>query len=118
VRGVDFLVLVTEPTPFGLHDLRLAAELAHELQVPAGVVINRWDARGGTAGSFGGRVEDFCRESGLPVLLRIPFDRAIAEGIARGRNLVEIYPETIPVLQELFAQIRVSLPAKGRILSR
>lgn len=86
VRGADYLLLVTEPTPFGLHDLRLAAEVAAELRIPTGVVINREGI--GDAGA-----ETFCADAGLPVLLRIPFDRAIAEGIAQGRTLIEIRPE-------------------------
>jgi MinD superfamily P-loop ATPase len=85
VRGADYLLLVTEPTPFGLHDLRLAAEVAAELGIPTGVIINRDGI--GDAG-----VEAFCTAAGLPILLRIPFERAIAEGIAQGRTLVDIHP--------------------------
>ena len=86
VRGADFLLLVTEPTPFGLHDLRLAAQIARELNIPAGVVINRDGI--GDAG-----VEEFCAAKQMPVLMRIPFDRALAEGIAQGRTLVDLRPE-------------------------
>jgi MinD superfamily P-loop ATPase len=98
LRGVDFLLLVTEPTPFGLHDLKLAAQVADELRLPAGVVINRDGI--GDAG-----VEDFCRDEGLPILMRIPFERAIAEGLARGQNLVEIHPEYTPRFKRLLAGI-------------
>lgn len=108
VRETDFLLLVTEPTPFGLHDLRLAAELARELDLPAGVVINRWDEHT-PQGGYGANVEAFCREQALPVLMRIPFERRIAEGIARGLNLVEIHPEMIPAFQGLFARISETL---------
>ncbi|MCI0476275.1 MAG: ATP-binding protein, partial [Anaerolineales bacterium] len=94
VRGADFLLLVTEPTPFGLHDLRLAAQIARELNVPAGAVVNRDGI--GDAG-----VDAFCAAEHLPILMRIPFDRALAEGIARGQTLVDIRPEYIPRLQEL-----------------
>jgi MinD superfamily P-loop ATPase len=86
VRGADFLLLVTEPTPFGLHDLKLAAQIARELNLPAGVVINRDGI--GDAG-----VEDFCAAERLPILMRIPFERAIAEGIAQGQTLVDLQPE-------------------------
>ncbi len=85
-RGADYLLLVTEPTPFGLHDLRLAAEVAAELGIAAGVVINRDGIGDASVGAF-------CADARLPVLLRIPFDRAIAEGIAQGRTLIEIRPE-------------------------
>jgi MinD superfamily P-loop ATPase len=98
VRGADYLLLVTEPTPFGLHDLRLAAEVAAELGIPAGVVINR-DGIGDAA------VDAFCAATGLPILLRIPFARAIAEGIAQGRALVEIHPEYAARFRALYTEI-------------
>ncbi len=98
VRGADFLLLVTEPTPFGLHDLRLAAQIARELRIPAGVVINR-DGIGDTG------VGEFCAAEGLPVLMRIPFERTIAEGIARGNTLVEIHSEYNSCFRELYAEI-------------
>ncbi|MBN1428540.1 MAG: ATP-binding protein [Anaerolineae bacterium] len=99
IQGSDFLLLVTEPTPFGLHDLRLAVQVARELGVPAGVVINR-------DGSGNAGVDEFCRAEGLPVLMRIPFDRAIAEGIARGKTLIDIQPEYARQLLDLFEQIK------------
>jgi MinD superfamily P-loop ATPase len=86
VRGSDYLLLVTEPTPFGLHDLRLAAQVAIELGIPAGVVINREN------GSYPA-LDAFCDETNLPVLLRIPFERAIAEGVAKGKTLIDVHPE-------------------------
>lgn len=98
VRGADFVLLVTEPTPFGLHDLRLASEIAHDLDIPAGVVINRY-------GIGNADVEGFCAGAGLPILMRIPFERTIAEGIARGRALVEIHPEYAQQFRQMFAQI-------------
>lgn len=94
VRGADYVVLVTEPTPFGLHDLKLAYELTRELGLPAGVVINR-DGIGDR------QVEAFCAEVGLPVLLRIPMDRTIAAGIAQGLPLVEIQPSYRAVFREM-----------------
>ena len=98
IRGADFLLLVTEPTPFGLHDLKLAAQLGAELEIPAGVVINR-DGIGDT------RVEEFCQESVIPILMRIPLERQIGEGIAQGKSLIEIRPEYRERFQEMFAQI-------------
>jgi len=86
MRGADFALLVTEPTPFGLHDLKQVVGIARELGIPAGVVINR-DGIGDNA------VEAYCAEAGLPILLRIPMERRFAEGIAQGRTLVEIQPE-------------------------
>jgi MinD superfamily P-loop ATPase len=99
LRGADYLLLVTEPTPFGLHDLKLAAEVGRELGIPAGVIVNR-------DGDVVYRpLEEFCQAMGLPILTRIPLERAIAEGIARGRSLVKIRPEYRKLLMELFDQI-------------
>jgi len=98
VRGADFLLLVTEPTPFGLHDLKLAVQVGRELNLSMGVVVNR-------DGIGDGGVDDFCETEGLPILMRIPFDRAIAEGIAQGRTLVEIRPEYLALFQKMFLQI-------------
>ncbi|MEA3441417.1 MAG: ATP-binding protein [Chloroflexota bacterium] len=99
VRGADFVLLVTEPTPFGLHDLRLAHQLVRELDLPVGVIVNR-DGIGDT------RVDDFCREVGLPILMRIPMQRSIAEALARGQTLVEAFPDYLPVFRELYVQIQ------------
>jgi MinD superfamily P-loop ATPase len=98
LHGADYALLVTEPTPFGLHDLRLAVQVARQLGLPIGVVINR-DGLG-----FDG-VEAFCRSEGLPVLLRIPFGRHIAAGLARGRPLTEIDRSYVPLLQGVAARI-------------
>jgi MinD superfamily P-loop ATPase len=98
VRGADYLLLVTEPTPFGLHDLRLAVQVGRELNLPMGVVINR-------AGIGDGGAEEFCQNEGLPVLMHIPFKRSIADGIAQGRPLIEIHPEYGRVFQDMFGQI-------------
>jgi len=77
VRGADFAILVTEPTPFGLHDLKLAVETVRRLGVPSGVVINRF-------GLGDDCVDDYCAASDVPVLLRISDDRQIAEACSRG----------------------------------
>jgi MinD superfamily P-loop ATPase len=98
VRGSDYLLLVTEPTPFGLHDLRLAAQVAGELGIPAGVIINREN------GSYPA-LDEFCADNHLPVLLRIPFERAIAEGVAQGKTLVDIHPEYGDRFRLMFTQI-------------
>ncbi len=86
LRGSDFVVLVTEPTPFGLHDLRLAVDMVRELAIPFGVVVNRM-------GVGDDRVHRFCREQGIPILLEIPDDRRIAEAYSRGELLVDALPE-------------------------
>ena len=78
LRGADFVVLVTEPTPFGLHDLKLAVDMVRELRIPFGVVVNR-------VGIGDDRVHVFCREEGIPILLEIPDDRRIAEAYSKRR---------------------------------
>ncbi len=94
ISGADFVLLVTEPTPFGLHDLKLAVEVVRTLNIRFGVVINR-------DGIGTGDVEEYCREEGIEVLLRIPFHRGIAEGIARGKPLLAIRPSLIPLFDDL-----------------
>lgn len=98
VADADFVVLVTEPTPAGLHDLELAEEVLREMGIPAGVIVNR-------DGTGYGKLEESFASRGLPVLLRIPFDRGIAEALARGRTLVDIRPEYLPLFQELVKDI-------------
>jgi MinD superfamily P-loop ATPase len=85
VEGADYVVLVAEPTPFGLNDLELAAAMVRALGLPCGVVINRADVGDG-------RVEDFCRREGLPVLGRLPFDPGLAAAYARGELAVSALP--------------------------
>jgi MinD superfamily P-loop ATPase len=98
LHGADFLLLVTEPTPFGLHDLRLAAQVARGLNIPAGVIVNRQD------GPYPD-LESFCADNELPVLLRVPFEREIAAGVAQGKNLIEIHPEYTELFQKLYKVI-------------
>ena len=98
IRGADFVLLVTEPTPFGLHDLKQVAEITRELGLPTGVVINR-DGIGDDA------VETYCNESGIPILMRIPMERRIAEAIASGKSLLEAAPEYRPNFQSMLETI-------------
>ena len=84
--GSDFVVLVTEPTPFGLHDLRLAVDMVREIRIPFGVIINR-------AGIGDSRVHSFCDREKIPVLLEIPDHRQIAEAYSRGKLVVDTLPE-------------------------
>ncbi|NLF38830.1 P-loop NTPase [bacterium] len=86
VRGADAVALVTEPTPFGLHDLRLAVEMTRTLAIPSAVIINR-------AGSGDDRVQAYCRVEGITVLFELPDERRIAEALARGAVLVDAFPE-------------------------
>ncbi len=81
VKGSDFCLLVTEPTPFGLHDLILAVEVLRKLQIPLGVVVNRADI-----GDH--KVEAYCQKNNIPILMSIPFSREIAESYSQGIPIV------------------------------
>jgi len=97
--GCDACLLVTESTPFGLHDLRLAAEVAARLGIPAGIVINRSD----------GKDEEtlrFCAEYGLEVMMTIPFSRDIAAIQGRGDILCRARPEWQKDFTDLFRKCR------------
>jgi len=100
LRGSDVALLVTEPTPFGLHDLELAVEVARgELRLPVAVVINR-DGVGDQG------VERYCQAKGIPVVMRIPMDRRIAEAYAEGRPLLEALPEYRQRFLDLYQRVQ------------
>ena len=99
VQGADFVLLVTEPTPFGLHDLRLMVDVVWELDIPAGVIINR-------DGIGNADVDQFCAETDLPVLMRIPLDREIGQGIAQGKPLIGVRPEYADRFRDLYRRIQ------------
>ena len=106
LRDADVTVLVTEPTPFGLHDLDLAVQVARDvLGLPVGVVINRDD------GQDSG-VERYCRDQGLPIWLHIPLRREIAVAYAEGVPLVRALPEYRARFGALLAQV-LSAGGKG-----
>lgn len=98
VKGSDVCVLVTEPTPFGLHDLTLAVGVLRELKIPFGIVINRSDAGDG-------RVEEYCAKEGVSVLMKIPFSREIAAGYSRGVPLIESDASYRDKFVELYSRI-------------
>ena len=77
VKGSDYCILVTEPTPFGLHDLKITVEVLEDINIPFGVIVNR-------AGIGDRKVYDFCKEKEIPVLLEIPYERVIAELYSQG----------------------------------
>jgi len=86
VKGVDFVLLVTEPTPFGLNDLRLAVELANEMNLPFDVVINRY-------GIGNEEVEKYCKAENIDIVMKLPDDRRIAEAYSSGKMIIEQLPE-------------------------
>jgi MinD superfamily P-loop ATPase len=86
VHDVDFLLLVTEPTAFGLHDLRQMLGIVDKTGTPAGVIINR-------AGVDNPALEELLEERSIPVLMRIPYRSEIAVALASGQVLVDSFPE-------------------------
>jgi MinD superfamily P-loop ATPase len=98
VKDSDFCLLVTEPTPFGLSDLALAVDMVGELGIPCGVILNR-------AGLGDNKVEAYCREQKIPILLTIPLDSEIAQLYSRGITLVAGMPQWKASFLELFGKI-------------
>jgi len=86
MRATDFVLLVTEPTPFGLHDLKLAAEAVKVLDIPCGLIINRADL-GTNATAY------YAHQENIPILMQIPFERRMAKAYSSGKLIVEAFPE-------------------------
>jgi MinD superfamily P-loop ATPase len=99
VRKSDYIILITEPTPFGLHDLSLAVQVALDLGKPCGIVINKSRGRDQI-------IEGFCRERSLPILLKIPYSLDIQHGYAEGKPLIEVQPEMKPILEKMLKDIQ------------
>jgi len=104
VYGSDFALLVTEPTPFGLHDLKIAVEVLRTLKIPLGVVVNR-------AGIGDGKVYEYCGEEGIPIMLEIPFSKEIAELYSRGVPFVTRMEGWREKFRNLLEKIRRCSPA-------
>lgn len=102
VRDTDYIVLVTEPTPFGLHDLTLAVEMIRKLGIRHGVVINRAD-------SGDQRVRDYCATEGIAVLAELPDDRRVAEAYSRGEMAVQALSEWQAVFSTFWTRLEETL---------
>ena len=105
MKDTDFVLLVTEPTPFGLHDLKLAAEAVKILDIPMGLVINRADVGDNN-------VRDYAHAEAIPILMEIPFDRQIAESYSRGEMFAQALPEWKTRFRRLLEDIK-TLVGKG-----
>jgi MinD superfamily P-loop ATPase len=106
VRETDFVLLVTEPTPFGLNDLRLAVEMVRALGLQSGLVINRCDIGDN-------EVRLYCEQENIPVLLEIPDDRRIAEAYSHGEMAVTVIPEYAEGFLNLWEAIRERIEQKS-----
>ena len=99
----DYCLLVTEPTPFGLNDLKLAVEMVRALGIPLGVIINR--------DGIGNReTDDYCEAENIPVLMRIPDDRRIAVAYSRGELIIDVLPE----YRAMFLQLLKNVSTEAR----
>ena len=107
VKGSDFCLLVTEPTPFGLNDLALAVEMVRELRIPFGVLLNR-------AGVGDSGVQRYCEKENIPILLTIPLDREIARIYSRGIPLVEGLPQWKTSFRELYSKVKGYIDERNR----
>jgi MinD superfamily P-loop ATPase len=105
-NGADAILLVTEPTPFGRHDLSLAADLARQQKVPVGIVVNRSDGKDEL-------IESYAAESGIPIIGRIPFRREYAEAYSSGQLLVDVFPDLNQTFIDLFrTSLKMPVPAE------
>ncbi len=99
VKNLDYVILVTEPTPFGLNDLILAVETIKILKIPFGIIINRSDIGDD-------RVLKYAKKENIEILMEIPDDRIIAENYSLGKTIVEARPEFIEKFYELYLNIK------------
>jgi len=108
LQGSDFCLLVTEPTPFGLNDLILAVEVVRKLNISFGVVINRADLGDS-------KTEEYCQKENIPILMRIPFKKEIAQAYSQGISIVEKLPGYRNKFLELFNRIRGNKVKTGEL---
>jgi MinD superfamily P-loop ATPase len=101
VKSTDFVLLVTEPTPFGLNDLKLAVDLLREMNLPFAVVINRY-------GIGNDEVEKYCKAENIEIYMKLSDDRRIAEAYSSGRMIIDELPEYKKHFADLTKVIKVS----------
>lgn len=111
VRGSDYVLLVTEPTPFGLNDLKLAVEMVRVLGLPFGVAINRADGQDSDTHTW-------CRSENIPIVAEIPNDRRVAEAYSRGDMICEALPEYAAVFSDLLEKIETFLHKTAAMADR
>jgi len=102
ITGSDYCILVTEPTPFGLHDLKLAVDVVKHMDIPFGVIINRDDIGDN-------RVELYCQQEKIPVLMKIPHSEEIAQLYSKGIPFASELPDWDDEFKHLFNQIKMEV---------
>lgn len=98
IGDCDYCILVTEPTPFGLHDLQIAVALVKKMEIPFGVIVNK-------ATDSGPMIQEYCKENGIEVLLEIPFSRKIAENYSKGVLPFENNSELLDQFRKIYAKV-------------
>jgi len=114
VKGTDFVLLVTEPTPFGLNDLKLAVELLRDMNLPFAVAINRYDVGDD-------EVEKYCKVENIDICLKLPDDRRIAEAYSSGKIIVDVlneYKNQFATVYEYLESVKEKLDEKRRLRFR
>jgi len=99
IKDTDFCILVTEPTPFGLHDFKLSVKVLKKMNIPFGTIINR-------SNLGNNHTEQFCKKEDIPILLEIPFSKKIAEAYSKGYSIFHVLPEYKSKFQEIFIKIK------------
>jgi len=105
VKGADFVLLVTEPTPFGLNDLQLAVEMVRKLKLAFAVAINRCDIGDN-------RVVEYCQQEDIDILLEMPNDRLVAEAYSQGIKIIDALPGYEEKFAQLYQKINASVVVK------
>ena len=105
VEGADVTVLVTEPTPFGLYDLKLAVNLMIKMKLPVGIVINRSDGKDDL-------IVNYAEKAGIPIVGQIPFKKDYAKAYSKGDILVDVFPDLRETFIEIFENIKKLVGAK------
>lgn len=108
VKGSDFCILVTEPTPFGLNDLILAVKVLRKLNIPFGVAVNRSDLGDN-------KTDEYCQNENIPILMRIPFRKKIAAAYSKGQPIVEAFPKYKKDFKQLHERIHSILKGQNRL---
>ena len=99
VNGADYIVLVTEASPFGLNDLKITIDAIREIDIPFGVIINR-------ASDNYKNVQQYCESENIDILLEIPESVAVAKSYSEGRSLLDAMPQLRPELKKMMNSIR------------
>jgi len=107
MKEADFVLLVTEPTPFGLHDLKLAVGAVRLLGIPCGLLVNRSDMGDD-------QVKTYAEKENVPILMEIPFDRRVAEAYSRGVMIVDVMPGWKEKFKELYRRIAELTEREGQ----